>query len=69
MSFIFTFLVRQKGEESKNLKSMMKNEIECNFINGDEEEDENMEADEEEEDSNYDLDDYGMGVEKSKFMQ
>jgi hypothetical protein len=44
--FLFSFLIKQKNAESKKLKAALKNELECNFIMSDEE-DENDEVEDE----------------------
>ncbi len=49
--YAFSFLVKQKNEESKKLKTALKNELECNFIQSDEE-DENDDDDEEDDVNN-----------------
>jgi hypothetical protein len=43
----FSFLVKQKNEESKGLKKVLKKEVDCNFVLSDEED--NAASDEEEE--------------------
>ncbi len=45
--YAFSFLVKQKNAESKNLKNKLKGELECNFIHSDEEDDINDDDDEE----------------------
>ena len=43
LTMLLLLLNKQKNEESKKLKQALKNEVSCNFIDSDEEEDESEE--------------------------
>lgn len=38
LTFIFTYLIKQKQEESKKVRKALKDEIECNFVDSDDDE-------------------------------